>query len=466
MNRLVFLFELDSVRNEPEEILRGQQSAFAEIVKNGNRVVLAFNQLTDSLAFLAAVKNPKTYPYIMQLFEEGALKVSRYGNMRTASQYIQQSITKCLAKDDNSFIFSGLPVRSDDKVLLETLLQTLKNSDPSLLTDLIDDVQNKLKVCDPSEEEQLQKELERLDYILRYTKMILMLSVERPSSNPPKRTPSRSLPDFINIVLEFLPQITFDNTEMMENMDAAIGILQNIREHFEQTDPERKLRGNRTNWVHQLYRREDSVELHLAEAILHLCYNYAIEDSISDISKRYDDADFDETFRADFKLRLEEYWNNSRDFLHDTDTETNVMSFDGKLPNWAVASRVSEYSEDDLEQPKYYDADSKRERLRWFNSVLKNYFKVLLITCGHIAIFCGVDVLIGRLQDASVNMVSSSFWSQISATVISVIMFGLVSSGISVIFKLPDILDCIQSIFIGIWDLFVIARTQYDIYQK
>lgn len=460
MNRLVYLYELDSVRNSPEEILEGQKAAFTEIVKNGNRIVLSFNQLTDSLAFLAAVKNPQSYPHIMRLFEEGALKVSRYGKMRTASQYIQQSIEKCLQKDEDSFIFSGLPICSSDKVLLEKLHCALKYSDPSILEDIIDDVKNKKKNSKAAEKEKLQKKLDNLEYILRYTRMILMLSVEKTSSNPPKKIQSRSFPEFIDIVLECLPEISFANVEIRENIAGAIEKLQEIREYFGQTDPEGKLKKNRTNWIHQLYQYEESVPLHLAESILHLSYNYTIEDSISDISKRYDDMEFQKTFCTDLKSRLEEYWTKSREVLHNTDTETDIMSFEGELPDWSVAARVSVYSHDDIEQEKVYHVGSVRERHCWFRHVLKNYIKVILIASGHILVFCGVDMLINLLQDASKDMAAGLYLSEIFATILSVIIFGLVSSAISLLFKLPDILECIRNIVVGIRDLVVIARTR------
>ena len=38
---LVYLFELDSVRNSKAEIIKGQQALFEEIVMNGNQVVLS-----------------------------------------------------------------------------------------------------------------------------------------------------------------------------------------------------------------------------------------------------------------------------------------------------------------------------------------------------------------------------------------------------------------------------------------
>ena len=83
MKRFVYLYELDSVRNSSQEIQRGQDALFEEIVKKGNTVVLSFNQLTDSEAFLCAIRDEKMYEQMVTLFIQGALKISRYGNVRT-----------------------------------------------------------------------------------------------------------------------------------------------------------------------------------------------------------------------------------------------------------------------------------------------------------------------------------------------------------------------------------------------
>ena len=71
MNKLVYLEELDSVRNTPDEIKIGQQALYEEIVINGNKVVLTFNQVLDSRAFLSAIENEKQYQHIIELFQKG-----------------------------------------------------------------------------------------------------------------------------------------------------------------------------------------------------------------------------------------------------------------------------------------------------------------------------------------------------------------------------------------------------------
>lgn len=61
MNKSVYLYELDSVRNSKEEIQYAQERMFWEIILNGNQVILTMNQLADSRAFLAAIENENTF---------------------------------------------------------------------------------------------------------------------------------------------------------------------------------------------------------------------------------------------------------------------------------------------------------------------------------------------------------------------------------------------------------------------
>ena len=61
MNKSVYLYELDSVRNSKEEIQYAQERMFQEIILNGNQVILTMNQLADSRAFLAAIENENTF---------------------------------------------------------------------------------------------------------------------------------------------------------------------------------------------------------------------------------------------------------------------------------------------------------------------------------------------------------------------------------------------------------------------
>lgn len=71
MNKSVYLYELDSVRNSKEEIQYAQEQMFREIILNGNQVILTMNQLADSRAFLAAIENENTFEPFFELCQMG-----------------------------------------------------------------------------------------------------------------------------------------------------------------------------------------------------------------------------------------------------------------------------------------------------------------------------------------------------------------------------------------------------------
>ena len=106
MRRFVYLFELDSVRNSKKEIQRGQQALFEEIVKKGNTVVLSFNQLTDSEAFLCAIRDEKAYEQMVQLFALGAIKNFQDMEMSELRRNIYRTqLTNATIRARKSFCF-------------------------------------------------------------------------------------------------------------------------------------------------------------------------------------------------------------------------------------------------------------------------------------------------------------------------------------------------------------------------
>ena len=76
MNKSVYLYELDSVRNSKEEIQYAQEQMFREIILNGNQVILTMNQLADSRAFLAAIENENTFEPFFELCQMGDVAYS------------------------------------------------------------------------------------------------------------------------------------------------------------------------------------------------------------------------------------------------------------------------------------------------------------------------------------------------------------------------------------------------------
>lgn len=81
----VYLFELDSVRKTDNEIIKAQKALYAEIVINGNTVVLTYNQLVDSRGFFSLLDEKDYFNSIIKLFELGKIRVSQYGDIRNVT---------------------------------------------------------------------------------------------------------------------------------------------------------------------------------------------------------------------------------------------------------------------------------------------------------------------------------------------------------------------------------------------
>lgn len=507
MNRFVYLFELDSVRNNPKEIEIGQAALFEEIVKNGNTVVLAFNQLADSEAFLSAVKDKETYESIVELFTMGALKVSQFGKTRTASQYMQDSIHKCLGTEGDKFLFSGVPVLCTDKELLQIIGDALKYSDVGVLREM-------------AAAETDSGEKERLEYIERFIRMILLLSVEEPAGHPAKQVKKHSFMEFYDKIIEILPHMpeskkgdrtsSQDNTaydqgiqdtyeiyeeEIKKLLSKTLTILKEVKYSLETGQ-----RNNRTNWVNRIneYKneacqnrtRQDEVcqdnecedrfdTYYLAEAIVDLCYNYTVEDSIYEISKHYlDDEDSSgendngrpARFADDFWQRLTEYWKSYRMGIHMfcKGDKNEREEYKISLPCWNSAVRViKSIKKQDKKSGYLYEENYKKERKQW--QALLTYqmaarFGTALV---YIILFCLADLGISLAEDSLFEAVSwlqpeiipQAVWNVIYST----ILFGIVGSAVAEIFHLPDILESLKGIVMGVRDSYKIIKTPRNI---
>lgn len=453
MKRLVYLYELDSVRNSKKEIVLGQQALFEEIVKKGNTVVLSYNQLTDSEAFLYAVKNPDTYAEILKLFSLGVLKVSRYGEINTPSKYIQNAIEKCNAPDKNAFLFSGLPVRCTEKELLFKIQKALQYSDVESLQTLCDNTLG-------------DDEKKRLEYIKRFVEMILTMSLDSSSGNPAKTSSKKSFTEFLELIHSVIAQSRI--TKQYSSMPAAIKILKNIEAAIRNTPNGNALIQNRTIWISHINKLKNTEATCLAEAIIDLCYNYTVEDSISNVSKRYDAGNIT-SFQNDFLKRLKDYWvlyQENNHIFHTGDNNTTQIH-EIPLPPWDTAVRI--ISEDQklekYEKTKSFSlsqtpraTDCAKEKKLWNKRLAHQMLSRLQTAFIYIFVFCGVNYLMGLIQENLLGLFNSLILNEIiqicGTTVFATIIFGIIGSLISKWFHLPDILESVQSIGIGIKDLY------------
>jgi hypothetical protein len=289
-NRFVYLFELDSVRTSDAEICAGQQALWNEIVRRGNTVVLTYSQLVDSRGFFSLLSHRSYYESFVRLFEEGHIRISQYGEIRTLSQYLLSTIAP-----EKKFIYSALPLKSSQRRLCALMRRSLVYSDLSEIASYLEEpeperardlfievhgegVQARVTPSLLSDEE-MHEVLQNL-YSLIAT--VLRLSTVHASYLPPQsgqELEHMRLSDILDKVLK----LERDDDGLFEK---AASLLRKLRDRHPHEN-------NRSVWLNELRTkdREGSIShgpLQLAEAIVDLCYNYACEISICNTSKRYD----------------------------------------------------------------------------------------------------------------------------------------------------------------------------------
>ena len=339
--RVVYLHELDSVRNSAGEIYHAQRAMFEEIVSNGSKVVLSFNQLTDSRAFMSLIQDDRSYTWIRELFREGTLRVSLYGNVRTASQYVQNSLNKCL-ESSNVFYFSALPLKSTETNLIKRMLESLKFDDITLLQEKYEEDENELFADkDKSGKSVPMSRKDRVKFLTRYLEMILFISQERLAANPPKKEPgsknfytymtaareilsSSGNPSYIDAEKELSRAEAMISDSIGEKVSGIYGKIQSLKSSEHANDEEAKKETaslqkkmspalNRSVWYKYLrenYSKNPSAyeTLSIAEAAVDICYNIQVEDSVNNVLKHYHEDD-PKDFAAEFLQRLTEYVN-------------------------------------------------------------------------------------------------------------------------------------------------------------
>ena len=455
MDKLVYLFELDSVRSTPQEMEKGQQAMFEEIVRNGNRVVLSLNQLTDSQAFLAAVKNKDSYPHILELFKKGALKVSHYGNVRTPSQYIQNAIEKCNTADDNTFIFSALPVLRTQRELLDQIHRALRFSDPAILTERLQALKSQEAAISPEARAEFDLELERLDFIERYIRMILLLSTEALSKNRPKQEKSCSFSQWMDLLLPYC-----QNSSQPLVAQAAL-LLEKARDEILQQEGGARFVQNRSVWFKQLNEAPSSQATFMAQAIVDLCYNYTIEDSILDVSLHYDPG-AQETFFQDFQRRLQAYWQDYQEGIHQF-YEGDAVPQDQlniPLPNWATAVRLYEaHGNSAASNQRSYEKNYDQEKHSWRMCIAKAFVRAVCFSLVYIVLLVVIDLAMGNVEDFLFPADGLGASQALLVAIMTSLLFGIAGSVITMVTKLPDFLDIFKSMFRWVQDVLITWRS-------
>lgn len=414
MQKYVYLFELDSVRKTDEEIVKGQKALYNEIVRNGNVVVLTYNQLIDSRGFFSLIDDFEYYKNLIALFESGAIRISQYGQVRTIVQYLINSMD-----EDKKFIYSALPLKFNQKRLTALVRRSLIYSDLSEiysyiegekrsddeLKELFREVHGTITQDSSLTLEQMRKIIEKLYWLLSIVLRLSTIHQIYISPKNEKEYEKLKLHNILNIV------VTFENlNDSLWNR--AINVIKTLPCY-------RNHNNNRSVYhreIKEQYEKNGKAktieEYQYAEAIINLCYNYACEISICNISKHYniDELKSEDsekpTFRLDFFSRLNQDWNEGLNvasrYQTDETNEFNEFKKMEMIPDLEEAVRITQYSgvkniENTDGIPRYefeIDKQQREQKLCVMTAIFKRI--PFLVLC--IMIICSLEVVIQCLQ--------------------------------------------------------------------
>ena len=455
MNKYIYLFELDSVCPSVSQIQHGQNKLFEETLVNGNFVVLSYNQLTDSKAFLAAVYNQLSYSYIVELFKIGVFKVTPYNDIRTASQYVQQCIDRCLSDDEDIFLFSGVPIYSnqDNRPLLKKINRALKYSDIGILEDELKSNPNNVA----------------LEFIIRYVRLILILSVENLAKLELSRPPTQSLSNILKIIINhYNDQLKHENVNFGINNELVKTTLITLSSIETEILCFSQGINSRSVWINSLNNLTNQYSgdtLKLCEIIINLAYNYTIQENIDKVYKKYQTIG-DDIFFQDFEKRIKRNWLayiNGHYACYQFDNADITIYQQVSIPQWGTANRILSK----VHTYKSINSDINNRsvnRFLWRKKLYRYFIMTFLTTLAYIGVFVLTEQVVDLLKEflsqyyeGLFDRISNTkYISKIINVIISTIIFGLLGSYIARIFKLPDILEGISSIYVGIKDLIVI----------
>ncbi len=363
--KYVYLFELDSVRDSDDEVIAGQAAIYDEIVRKGNTVVLTYNQLVDSRAFFSLMTDEAYYRNILQLFEQGCIRISQFGDIRTVAQYILSTVDA-----NKRFIYSALPLKFTQKRLIALVQRSLVYSDLSEIREYMeggrrsdedvedlfielerDDAGNVKRISMDGDGEDVAMHRDILKNLYSFLSIILRLSMLHDVYIAPRKA-SEIAPFRFHHVLQCVLRLSMSSIPQWEEVRAILQDLPAFRAG----------QNGRSRYHRDLYRQFHDGGLadaqrqaySLAEAVVDLCYNYVCEISICNISKHYNVEELREldspkpTFAADFMRRLQIVWDRGNQvksrFLREETNRFVPFKQKDRLPDFSEAVRMAEYT--------------------------------------------------------------------------------------------------------------------------
>ena len=421
MDRLVYLHELDSARNSPQEIAHARRALYEEIVLHGNTVVITFNQLADSRAFLGlAMESEEMLAVIKGLMLSGAIRISRFNDKRTASQYLQDSLPPTAAGSHGKFVFTGwnipaaLGVEATERIR-DGIYRALRNSDTACLDALlVEDNADLAPWCRAGTTAVSAREYnDAINDAKRLVDLVLAIS------NSPLAyvdANQEAHPDFnkvFDVVQSCCPEAIGQETWRL---------LEDVRGRLSQKD--RCARSAHYRLLKVYAESEGAGDVasgrecaEEAIRVVDLCYNLTTEASVQGVSSHFDPAD-PESLQEEVGERLESYrssyeaMNHCYPWMGDPGFQADIPSV--TLEDWQHALRIrtaamprkaSEVMEAALPSKAVlpYEAGSREQDAAWKSRVTGALWRNILVMLLYAVVLGFVEVIVSLIQDMLVG---------------------------------------------------------------
>lgn len=421
MDKLVYLHELDSVRTSPQEVAVARRALYEEIVLNGNTVVLTFNQLADSRAFLGlAMESEEMLSAIKGLMLCGAIKISRFGDKRTASQYLQDNLRPSAAGSHGKFVLSGwnipaaLNIEARER-MRDGIYRALRNSDTAYLDSLLmaDDADISA-LCEPGKTLGARQYREAVAETKRLVDLMLAIS------NSPL--------SYVDVNLEARPALedAFRLVREGSSREASVGawdVIDDVRANLAPADRQARSAYYRhlKALVAEAGSADEASDRCVAEEALQLvdlCYNLTTEASVLGVSAHYVPANL-ESIADEARQRIKDYRESYATLGHrypwlaeEESDESSSAADAPSLADWKHALRIRRASVKAAGEPAAsvaskpvlpYEAQEREQKDAWRARVTKALWRNVLVMLLYAVILGFVEVIVSLIQDMLVG---------------------------------------------------------------
>lgn len=421
MDKLVYLHELDSVRTSSWEVAVARRALYEEIVLNGNTVVLTFNQLADSRAFLGlAMESEEMLSAIKGLMLCGAIKISRFGDKRTASQYLQDNLRPSAAGSHGKFVLSGwnipaaLNIEARER-MRDGIYRALRNSDTAYLDSLLmaDDADISA-LCEPGKTLGARQYREAVAETKRLVDLMLAISNSPLSYVDVNQEARPALEDAFRLVRE---------GSLREASVGAWDVIDDVRANLAPAD--RQARSAYYRHLKALVAKAGSADeasdwcvAEEALQLVDLCYNLTTEASVLGVSAHYVPANL-ESIADEAQQRIKDYRESYATLGHrypwlaeEESDESSSAADAPSLADWKHALRIRRASVKTAGEPAAsvaskpvlpYEAQEREQKDAWRARVTKALWRNVLVMLLYAVILGFVEVIVSLIQDMLVG---------------------------------------------------------------